>query len=180
MIFRTLFHMITSRFGPRLGVYDVARTRFRVLPTDLDVLRHMNNGVYFSIADVARFDLLIRGGVWAEFQRRKWYSVVANETITFRKSLMPWQAFTIESRIIGFDAKAVYMEQRFVVRSEVYAKAFIRARFLRTSGGIVPMDEVLDAVGRPTTELTVPEWLLSWGEESALPSTRADAVSVWS
>src|ERR1700712_2793948 len=130
MIFRTILHAIISRFGTRLGPWGVARTRFRVLPTDLDILKHMNNGVYLSIADIGRFDLLQRNGVWAIFKQRGWDPVVASETISFRKSLELWQPFVVESRILGFDEKAVYVEQRFVVDGEVYTQAFIRGRFL--------------------------------------------------
>ncbi|MFF9564148.1 acyl-CoA thioesterase [Leifsonia sp. NPDC014704] len=180
MIFRTMLHAIISRFGARLGHWDVARTKFRVLPTDLDILKHMNNGVYLSIADIGRFDLLMRNGVWAIFKKRGWYPVVASETISFRKSLELWQPFVVESRILGFDEKAVYVEQRFTVGGEIYTQAFIRGRFLKRGGGIVTIDELLEAVGPSPTDVTVPEWLRAWGADAALPSTRVEAPSIWS
>lgn len=179
MLLRTLFHVFRSRFGRRLGHYDVARTRFRVLPTDLDIMRHMNNGVYLSIFDIGRFDLLHRNGVWAIFTERGWYPVVASETITFRKSLTLWQRFTVESRILGFDDKSVYVQQRAVVAGEVYAEAFIRGRFLKRSGGVVPVTELIEAVDSAPGENAVPQWLLRWGADVALPPTRAEAPSVW-
>jgi acyl-CoA thioesterase FadM len=184
MFWRTLLHTLISRFGPRAGHYDVVRTRFITLPTDQDILRHMNNGVYLSIMDVARFDMLQRNGVWKVFQEKGWYPVVVSETISFRKSLQIWQRFTIESRILGFDEKAVYVEQRFVRpdadgRPEVYAQGFIRGRFLKRSGGVVPIDELVEAVGSPPAE-PVPDWLLSWSTDVALPATRAAAPSHWS
>lgn len=188
MLFRTLLHVLfLSRRKPDLGHYDVARTRFITLPTDLDINRHMNNGVYFSIMDVARFDMLVRNGVWKAFRDKGWYPVVASETITFRKSLQLWDRFTIESRLVGHDDKAVYMEQRFVRkgadgRPEIYAKGFIRARFLKKSGGIVPMAELIEALGVPAGEAGVeeiPEWIERWGEDVALPATRAAAPSIW-
>ena len=71
MFFRTLLHVLfLSRRKPDLGHYDVARTNFITLPTDLDINRHMNNGVYFSIMDVARFDMLVRNGVWRAFREQ--------------------------------------------------------------------------------------------------------------
>jgi acyl-CoA thioesterase FadM len=179
MIFRTMLHVLLSRFGPRLGHWDVARTKFRVLPTDLDILNHMNNGVYLSIADIGRFDLLLRTGVWQTFKRRGWYPVVAAETISFRKSLELWQPFVVESRILGFDEKSVYVEQRFTVNGEIYTQAFIRGRFLKRGGGVVSIPELLEAVGPVPREVTVPAWLLEWGADAALPSTRAAAPSVW-
>ncbi|WP_445964035.1 acyl-CoA thioesterase [Agromyces sp. ZXT2-6] len=185
MLFRTLLHVLfLSRRKPDLDHYDVARTRFITLPTDLDVNRHMNNGVYFSIMDVARFDMLVRNGVFGIMRAKDWYPVVASETITFRKSLSLWQRFTIESRLVGYDEKAVYLEQRFVRpgpdgRDEIYAQGFIRARFLRKAGGTVPVSELVEAFGAPPAEDELPEWIERWGADVALPPTRAAAPSVW-
>lgn len=184
MLFRTLLHLLfLARRKPDLGHYDVARTNFITLPTDLDINRHMNNGVYFSIMDVARFDMLVRNGVWRVFRDKGWYPVVASETITFRKSLSLWQRFTIESKLVGYDDKAVYMEQRFVRPGpdgtpEVYAQGFIRARFLRNSGGTVPVSELMEEFGALEGE-RIPEWIERWGADVALPATRAEAPSVW-
>src|SRR6188768_2236585 len=130
MIFRTALQWFRSRRRSKLGVHEVGRTQFRVLPTDLDVLNHMNNGVYLSIMDLGRMDLLVRSGAWAQFSKFGYYPVVSSETITFRKSLQPWQRFTLETRMAGYDAKAAYIVQRFVVDGEIYAEAFVRGRFL--------------------------------------------------
>ncbi len=185
MIFRTILHVFLSRFRTPTGHYDVSRMNMRTLPTDLDINRHMNNGVYFSILDVGRFDMLKRNGLWSEIMRRRWYPVVVSETITFRKSLELWQKFTIETRVIGYDEKAVYIEQRIVRPDaqgapEIYASAFIRGRFLKRSGGTVSVDELLAAFGAPPPEVQVPQWLIEWGADVALPATRAEAPSTWS
>ena len=174
MLLRTLLHSVRSRFGPRLGHYEVARTRFITLPTDQDILRHMNNGVYLSIMDIARFDMLHRTGIWAIFVARGWYPVVVSETISFRKSLTVGQKFTVESRILGYDAKAVYVEQRFVRPDadgspEIYAHGYIRGRFLKRTGGIVTIDELLEAIGVAPDNVTVPDWLLEWASAAAVP-----------
>jgi acyl-CoA thioesterase FadM len=184
MLWRTLLHSLLSRFGPRLGHYDVARTRFITLPTDQDILRHMNNGVYLSIMDIARFDMLHRTGIWAIFLARGWYPVVVSETISFRKSLTLGQRFTVESRILGFDEKAVYVEQRFVRPGpadvpEVYAQGFIRGRFLKRGGGVVTIEELTLAVGAVPESVTVPHWLVEWSKDAAMPGTRSPAPSVW-
>ncbi|WP_395244725.1 acyl-CoA thioesterase [Agromyces sp. MMS24-K17] len=184
MLFRTLLHVLfLSRRRPDLGHWDVARTRFITLPTDLDINRHMNNGVYYSIMDVARFDMLVRNGIWKTMLDQGWYPVVASETITFRKSLSLWQRFTIESKVLGFDDKAVYVEQRFVRpgadgKPEIYAQGLIRGRFLKKSGGIVPIPELVEAFGAEGMG-ELPEWIHRWGEDVALPPTRAEAPSVW-
>ncbi|SEB48923.1 Acyl-CoA thioesterase FadM [Paramicrobacterium humi] len=184
MILRTL--LVISRAKRQLrrrgkvDAYDVSRLSLRVLPTDLDLLRHVNNGVYFSLFDLGRFDLLIRSGIWQTFEDEGWYPVVASETISFRKSLRLWQRFTVETRILGIDDKSVYLEHRAVVRCEIYTQAFIRARFLRHAGGTVPVPELIAALGEGhDREHSVPEWLSRWGDDVTLPSTRVEAPSVW-
>lgn len=179
MIFRLLLLSIRSRFGPRLAPTDVARTTFRVLPTDLDVLNHMNNGVYLSIMDLGRIDLMARSGVWPELRRRGYYPVVVSSTITYRRSLEPWQRFVVESRIVGLDDVAGYVEQRFVRDGEVCARGVIKARFLKKSGGIVPIPELAELFGLDPENHPLPEWLAHWSEHASLPPRREPTPSVW-
>ncbi|TDP90183.1 acyl-CoA thioesterase FadM [Leucobacter luti] len=186
MIFRTLWHQLfVGGRASRVALGDMTRSRFRVWPTDLDILRHMNNGKYLSIMDVARFDLIKRNGAWDVFTQEGWYAVVVGQTISYRKSLNPWQRFWVESRLLGFDDQAVYIEQRFVRpnaerRPEVYARAIVRGRILRRTGGVVPVSELIEKTGANTDEMQVPEDILEWGRSTRLPSTRDSAVSSWS
>ena len=109
VIWRTLLTIMRARVlvrrHGRIAATSVGRIRVRTLPTDIDLLGHMNNGRYASLFDLGRFDLLVRTGLWDLLNDRGWYAVVASETITFRKSLELWQRFTIESRLLAYDEK---------------------------------------------------------------------------
>lgn len=180
---RTLLTILRAKVMLRrrgqIAPTSIGRIRLRTLPTDIDLLRHMNNGRYASLFDLGRFDLLIRTGIWDAMNSRGWYAVVATETVTFRKSLQLWQRFTVETRLYGHDDKAVYQIHRAVVDGEVYAEMIVRARFLRRGGGVVPMEELFDALHRPDDLPPLPDWIATWVEGSALPSTKAPAPSVW-
>ncbi len=89
-----------------------------------------------------------------------------------------------DNLILGFDDKAVYVEQRFVRpgsdgEPEVYAKGYIRGRFLKQGGGTVSVAELIEAIGEVPEEMVVPERLLEWGQGVSLPATRAAAPSIW-
>ena len=146
-ILRLLRVMLAARRRPPLAPTDVGTVRFRVLPSDLDVQGHMNNGVYLSLMDLGRMDLMVRSGVWRELSTRGYYPVVVSSTITYRRSLDPWQRYEIESRIVGIDDIAGYVEQRFVRDGEICARGVIKARFLKKSGGIVPIPELAELFG---------------------------------
>ncbi|KDA06894.1 4-hydroxybenzoyl-CoA thioesterase [Microbacterium sp. CH12i] len=183
VIWRTLLVMWSARRRLRreghLSPSEVGRIRVTTLPTDLDVLRHMNNGRYLSLFDLGRWDLLVRTGMAEAMKRNDWYAVVSAETVTFRKSLELWQRFDIESRLLGHDDKAIYLEHRAVVNGEIYARAIIRARMLKRAGGTLSHQELFAAVGRPEGLPDVASWVHEWAVASALPPTRAEAPSLW-
>ena len=167
LFLRLLLLLFTSRFGPRCDVMGPARKRFLVWPPDLDVLWHVNNGVYLSMLDVARVDLMLRSGVTAKLRRAGVYPVVAAETIRFRRSLQLFQTFEIETAVIGWDEKAFVIQHRFLRGAELVAEAFIRSRFLRRRGGTVSPAELLELLDKPRASPPLPEWVAAWNRENA-------------
>jgi acyl-CoA thioesterase FadM len=172
LFLRLLFTLIAGRFRPACSVNGPCVTPFRVWLTDLDLLGHMNNGVYFSILDVARVDLIIRSGLLGKLRAAGLYPVVAAETIRFRRSLRPFQRFDVVTRVIGRDDKAILIGQVFVApggQKEIMAEAVIRARFLRNGGGTVPVEEILQLAGGedlPELEPWIAEWSRIQGDST--------------
>jgi acyl-CoA thioesterase FadM len=179
MLLRTLILMLVSRRKSSLGLHDVGRLTMRVLPNDLDLLGHVNNGVYFSLMDLGRMDGGIRTGAWQKAGKLGWYHVAANETLTFRRSLRLWQRYTLETRVIGYDERAMYVEQRFVFRGEVCVQGIVRGRLVKRSGGTVTMAEYGEAFGIDTAAMPVPEWMSRWSADVAMPPAKASYVSDW-
>jgi acyl-CoA thioesterase FadM len=183
VIWRTLLIHLQARQrvrrGRTLAPAEVSSIRLTTLPTDIDILMHMNNGRYLSLFDLGRWDLLVRTGLWDAMRARDWYAVVSSETITFRKSLHLWQRFDVESRLMGYDERAIYLEHRAVVDGEVYARVIVRARMLKKSGGHVSIDELLAATGHPGELPEIAPWVHEWAAASRLPSTNKPAPSVW-
>lgn len=163
----------------RLDATAVSRIRLTTLPTDLDILRHMNNGRYLSLVDLGRFDLLVRTGMMGAMRRHGWYAVVSAETVTFRKSLRLWQRFDVESRLIGHDDRAIFLEHRVVRDREIYARVVVRARMVKRSGGTLSHDELFATIGRPEGVPEVDDWIHDWADATRLPSTRRPAPSEW-
>ncbi|MBZ4488236.1 thioesterase family protein [Microbacterium sp. cx-55] len=184
VIWRTLLLLWRSRRRYRregaMEPLEVGVVRLTTLPTDLDLVGHMNNGRYLSLFDLGRFDLLMRTGLWDLGRERGWYPVVANATISYRKSLHLWQRFDIESRLVAADDRAMYLEHRVVVRGEIYARLLVRGRFVKRSGGVLPIAELFEAIGLDPAAVPAPdEWMTRWADDVALPPTKAPAPSTW-
>jgi acyl-CoA thioesterase FadM len=135
---------------------------FRVWPNDLDVLRHMNNGRYFSILDLARVDLMARSGLWAKLKLAGWYPVVVHESMTFRRSLKVFDRYTVRSTVIGWDEKHMVIEQAFHLGEVEVALAIVKARFLKRTGGSVPTSELLRMAEVTTSSPIMSERVTAW------------------
>ena len=144
MILRTLLIFLRKPFLSKASFGDKTKISMRVLPTDLDLLWHVNNGVYFSYMDFGRWDSIFRNGVYDRAKERGWYSVVAGETIKFRRSLKLWDRFEIETQIKGYDEKYFFIQQRFLKKDEHMATGLVKVRFLNKSGGKVSVKEILE------------------------------------
>jgi acyl-CoA thioesterase FadM len=124
----------------------------------------MNNGVFLTLMDLGRYDQGLRTGIWQEWNRRGWFPIVVNSTISYRKALLPWQKFTIETKVLGWDEIAYYIEQRFVRDGEIYARAIMRGRFLKRSWGTLTPQEVMEGSGGwPGKKPVVPKWVKGLG-----------------
>ena len=174
LYFRLLLLSLRARRRAAIGLWDEAVTPFRVTLTDLDPLRHMTNSKYLALLDLGRVDLMMRTGFWSKLSREGWYPVVASQTITFRRSLKLGQRFELHTRILGFDERSAYTEQTFRVGETVYARAVVRARFLKKSGGAVARDELERLAGGFPDSLKVPDWVGAWAAASRVTETTAE------
>lgn len=174
LLLRLLWLKLAGRFRPRAGVLDPIRTPFRVLPTDLDVLRHVNNGVYLSLLDVARMDLLERTGLGDPLKERGWFPVVTGESIGFRRPLTLFQRFEVETRILGWDDRSFYVHQRFLRAEQTVASALVVGRFLSREGGSVATADVTGLVGVRESP-PMPTWATRLGSDQE--GLRRDALA---
>jgi acyl-CoA thioesterase FadM len=115
---RLLWVWIAGRFRPPIDApFGVSRVTLMVLPNDLDVNFHMNNGRYLTLMDLGRFDLFARGGLLRAISGAGWRPVLTAAKTRFRRQLRLWRVFRIESRIVYWETTTVVMEHRVVARA---------------------------------------------------------------
>lgn len=178
VIFRTLLILLKARRRPRTSPWEATDITLRALPTDIDILMHINNGQYFSLFDLGRYDMMVRSGLWQGARARGWHPVVQAEQITFRKSVNFWTKFQIVTKLIGVDERCFYIEHRVVVDGEIYVRAHVAGRLIGPEGP-VPIEEILQMgaeLGHPVPEdFEVSEDLKRWRSDFALPAARKPA-----
>ena len=117
LYFRFFYAVLTALFRSKIkSPLEATRRTFCVLPTDLDLNGHMNNGRYLTLMDIGRMDYAIRVGLAAYMFKNKFYPLTMGVTIRYRLPLMPFQKFEIVTRTICWGQKTIYMDQQFVIK----------------------------------------------------------------
>jgi len=163
-LYLRLFLLLIRLIGlPRKGLFEESRVGFRVLPTDCDVNLHMNNGRYLAFMDLGRLHLVAQIGLLGIILRRRWGAALGAAEINFIRPLAPFQKFELATRLVTWDEKYAYMEQRFESRGALCAHAFVKGLFLDRNGRIEP-PEVAAALGATAVPPPMPEELRIWAE----------------
>lgn len=151
------------RAVPGQDLLDPSETHLRVRVGDLDLYRHVNNGVYLQYLDLGRSNFLADLGAFGRLAERGWYPVVAASTMTYRRSLTLGQRFTVTTRTLGWDARVVYLEQLVERGGQRVARGWVAGRFLSRAGDrIAPADVVTAIVGAPRESPDLPDDVAAW------------------
>ncbi len=150
---RLVWLLLTSLFRPRLALPgDRSALTLRVLPNDLDLSLHMNNGRYLTVMDLGRIDLLLRSGLAREVWRHGWTPVANAAVIRFRRELRLFERYRLETQILTWSEQAVVMAQTFVFaggdrEGQIAARALIKgAIYDRKASRYVPISELMATI----------------------------------
>lgn len=158
---RMLYVYLRALFAPKLTNWTACSTLdLRVSLGDLDTNFHMNNGRFLTVMDLGRFDLLLRTGLWDVVRSTGGVPILAAAQIRYRQPLNYRQRFTLTTEVVGWDARWVFIEQRFLFRTgehhgRVAAIGIVKASFYDPKHKrTVPTAELMKALGE--TDIAFP------------------------
>lgn len=166
LFFRLIRVLISAILRPGLQADEVSRLVFRVWPLDLDLNMHLTNSRYFALMDLGRLDLILRSGAWRTMRKEHLGVVLGGAAIRFRRSLAPFERFSLTTRTLGWDERWVYVEQSCTSTKGVACIAVLRAAFVR-GGKIVPPETVLKPRDPQMMPPVLPAWVTQWAEVEA-------------
>lgn len=161
LYFRLLWLLITGAFKPSVGVLDVTSLEFRVLPNDLDVNLHMNNGRYATIMDLGRVNLMQRVGLSRPVILNNWLPLISGLKIQFLRPLKLFQKYSLQTRLAYWDEKWFYIEQVFRSNDKDIARGMVRAQ-IRRGKEAVPVAEIMNTLDYNSMPPELPEDLRVW------------------
>ena len=173
---RLLYMLVVSFLKPKVAhALDSTSLNFCVLPNDLDLNGHMNNGRYLTIMDIGRMDFVLRLRLAGYVIRNGYIPVLSSATMRYRLPLLPFQKYSLTTRILCWDDKWVFMEHRFIIKGgkkdgAVAAIGLVKGSFFsKKTRGTIPTGDIMAAIGLDEKSPPIPTYLQKWQEsEEAL------------
>lgn len=171
LYFRLIYMLIASFFKEKLpSALSTGSLYFHVLPTDLDLNGHMNNGRYLTIMDIGRMDFVLRVKLAGYVIKNGYIPVLSSAKMRYRIPLMPFEEYELQTRILCWDDKWVFMEQRFIIADGpkagvAAAIGLIKGSFYdKNTKTTVPTGDIIKAIGHSEDSPAMPDYIQKWQE----------------
>ncbi|MEL7466433.1 MAG: acyl-CoA thioesterase [Pseudomonadota bacterium] len=158
---RQILETLRARRAPKLNPWEPHINAMRTWPWDIDPLGDLNNGRILTLSDVGRIALARRIGLIEAMADRGWRIAMAGSTPQYRKRVTLWARLEWHNRLIGMDAKFLYIEHTLSANGVPSANIMTRSVIVK-QGKLVPATEVAAAMGFPGWNPPLPDWVAAW------------------
>ena len=146
---------------PKLAFGETLERTFRVLPNDLDLNGHMNNGRYLTILDLMLLEYFVRIGFAAVLMKNGWRPMAGGSFITYRRGLKPFETYTLRFRLDGGDGAWNYMRFEFSCAGKICAAGYVKGAAVSNTG-LVPNAVSYAAMGMAAPPDNLPAPVQNW------------------
>lgn len=161
---RLIWTLLLSLWLPKLALDETLERTFRVLPNDIDVNFHMNNGRYATVADLMIVEFFARTGFLKVLLKQKWRPMIGGTIITYRKQLHIGQKYRLRYRWTGSDDHWNYMSFEFLTMDgKLCATGYSKGAAI-AQDGLVHSDRSFAALGVVRENTALPHAVLHWKE----------------
>jgi len=159
---RLLWALLRCWRLPALTPRDTLERSFRVLPNDLDINGHMNNGRYLTVIDLMLIEFFVRTGFARVMLREGWRPMSGGAIISYRKALLPLQRYRVRFALAGSDSAWNYMRFHFLHEDgSLCATGYMKGAAVGRDG-LVANDVSYARLGVPHAPAPLPEAVTHW------------------
>ncbi len=164
LYFRLIWIIVRSFFKPRVDFADKISLTLHILPNDLDINRHLNNGRYLTLLDLASIELFLRSGVLKRAIRKGFRPMLGGLIVTYRKGLSLFERCTLTMQLEAWDERWNYF--RFEFRNSgghISAAGYFKGALV-SKNGLIPNKVADEIFGFKRGGCRLPPVVANWIE----------------
>lgn len=127
---RCVFTLVISRlYQKKVKVQETTTIHGICTTQDVDIfIRHMNNARYVRELDFARFHFYGLTGVYGEIKKMGGGAVQGASSVRYRRTIPIFNTYKVETKLVYWDDKAIYLEQKFITHSDGFVRAIAMSK----------------------------------------------------
>lgn len=161
LYFRLFWAILRGWRLPPLRIGQTLERGLTVLPNDIDINGHMNNGRYLTLVDLMLVEYFARTGFATTMIRNRWRPMAGGSFVSYRRGLQPFQRYTLRFRLDASDHAWNYMRFEFTRGGKVCAAGYMKGAAVG-NGGLVPNAVSYAALGEPVPDSPLPQPVRDW------------------
>ncbi|WP_209426079.1 acyl-CoA thioesterase [Pararhodobacter sp. SW119] len=165
-VIRMVKEAMLARRMPKLELFGTHVSHHICWPWDLDVWWELNNGRTLTLYDLGRIPLTVRLGLPAVLSRKGWGMTVAGSTVRYRRRVRVFHEVKMHSRLVGWDARFLYVEQSMWRGNEALNHVLLRQAITGPEGIVAPA-HLIAALNGPEHAPALPAWIAGWIDADA-------------
>ncbi|MDY7026143.1 MAG: thioesterase family protein [Pseudomonadota bacterium] len=162
------FRLIAQRFSlrslPQQHATESSRQCFRVWPSDAAFsIDHLTNSRVYSFVDLMRIRWLQQVGWYRVMKQHKILGVISAQQTSFYGMIPLLTRFEVETKLVYWDEKYAYFENRFTRKGKLCIMQLARIAFVDLrSKKPVRLDAMLDELELDVDPIKLPKHIASW------------------
>lgn len=164
---RLIWAILRAWRTPRIVPGATITREFRVLPNDIDINGHMNNGRYLTVVDLMLIEYFVRTGFAQTMLKNSWKPMSGGSFVTYRKGLQPFQAYSLSFTLDAADAHWNYMRFEFRKRDGTLCAAGYMKGAVVGKQGLMTNAQSYQAAGHALDAKALPVHVAQWIQAEA-------------
>jgi len=164
LYFRLIWTLLRAWRLPQISIDEPFERVFRVLPNDIDINLHMNNGRYLTISDLLSIEFFARSGFLKVLLKNRWRPITGGSIITYRRQLKFNQKYRVRYQWAGSDDHWNYLSFQFLtLDGKLCASGYSKGAGISRKG-LVRNGDAFAAFGFDRHRMALPEAVVHWIE----------------
>ncbi|KAI9322265.1 hypothetical protein BX666DRAFT_2022765 [Dichotomocladium elegans] len=140
-------------------IFTVTREDHKCLYDDVDFNFHMNNGMYNKVLDFSRVHLLFT--LFPRVMIESTHGIVchnAGVVTLFKKEIPPLSTYQVQTRILTWNAKWLWLQHRFMLPSgDIACVSVSKLVFKKSNGKTIPPAQLFELCGHSLSDPAIEE-----------------------
>ena len=158
---RFLITILSCLVRPTRNLLGEFKVSFIAIPLiDTDFTRLFTH-TYSSYMAICRWHFVFNSQFRNVALKRRWVPVTTAENMEYRRSIKAFQRVTVSTRLICWNDKRFYLEQKFLIGGNLHANCILEG-LIRGPSGILQPPEVFAHLGVKSESPPVPPHIEHW------------------